>query len=66
MLNHVVLFHKTTPSAFRDRDIILFEATKHMSTMKAIGVSTYGSVEKLESRDVPRPVAPTGRDVLVQ
>ena len=37
-----------------------------MSTMKAIGVSTYGSVDKLESRDVPRPAAPTGRDVLVQ
>jgi hypothetical protein len=37
-----------------------------MSTMKAIGVSTYGSVENFESRVIPRPTAPTGRDVLVQ
>jgi hypothetical protein len=37
-----------------------------MSTMKAIGVSTYGSVENFESRVVPRPATPTGRDVLVQ
>ena len=34
--------------------------------MKAIGVATYGPVDNLESRDVPRPTAPTGRDVLVQ
>jgi hypothetical protein len=37
-----------------------------MSTMKAVGVSTYGSVENFKSRVVPRPAAPTGRDVLVR
>ncbi|OJJ69756.1 hypothetical protein ASPBRDRAFT_131142 [Aspergillus brasiliensis CBS 101740] len=34
--------------------------------MKAIGVAQYGSVDNLESREVPRPGSPTGMDVLVQ
>ncbi|KAJ4026301.1 hypothetical protein NW752_001240 [Fusarium irregulare] len=37
-----------------------------MSTMKAVGVSTYGPVDNLESRDVPKPNDPTGRQVLVK
>jgi hypothetical protein len=37
-----------------------------MSTMKAVGVSTYGPVDNLESRDVLRPESPTGHDILVQ
>jgi hypothetical protein len=36
-----------------------------MSTMKAVGVSAYGPVDNLESRDVPRPSNPTGHDILV-
>ncbi|KAI8712172.1 hypothetical protein NCS52_01314800 [Fusarium sp. LHS14.1] len=36
-----------------------------MATMKAIGVSAYGSIENFESRDVPRPISSTGRDVLI-
>jgi hypothetical protein len=35
-------------------------------TMKAIGVAEYGSIDKFESRDIPRPGSPTGKDVLVQ
>ena len=37
-----------------------------MSTMKAVGVSAYGPVDNLESRDVPKPNDPTGRQVLVK
>ncbi|KAH8742300.1 chaperonin 10-like protein [Diaporthe sp. PMI_573] len=37
-----------------------------MSTMKAVGVSAYGHIDNFESRDVPRPASPTGRDVLVK
>ncbi|KAH7184634.1 chaperonin 10-like protein [Fusarium flagelliforme] len=37
-----------------------------MSTMKAVGVATYGPVDNLESRDVPKPNDPTGRQVLVK
>ncbi|KAM0190633.1 hypothetical protein ACHAPI_009305 [Fusarium lateritium] len=37
-----------------------------MATMKAVGVAKYGPVDNLESRDVPRPGQPTGRDVLVK
>jgi hypothetical protein len=37
-----------------------------MSTMKAVGVSAYGHIDNFESRDVPRPARPTGRDVLVK
>ncbi|ENH73645.1 hypothetical protein FOC1_g10002898 [Fusarium oxysporum f. sp. cubense race 1] len=37
-----------------------------MDTMKAIGVAKYGGVDNLESRNVPRPGKPTGRDVLVK
>lgn len=37
-----------------------------MATMKAVGVASYGPVENFESRDVPRPSKPEGRDVLVQ
>ncbi|KAM0490245.1 hypothetical protein ACHAP8_011782 [Fusarium lateritium] len=35
-----------------------------MATMKAIGVAKYGHIDGVESRDVPRPSKPTGRDVL--
>ncbi|KAF4338416.1 NADPH2:quinone reductase [Fusarium beomiforme] len=34
--------------------------------MKAVGVSKYGPVDNLESRDVPKPDDPTGRQVLVK
>ncbi|EXK25208.1 hypothetical protein FOMG_18113 [Fusarium oxysporum f. sp. melonis 26406] len=34
--------------------------------MKAVGVSAYGSIDNFESRDVPRPASPTGRDVLIK
>jgi hypothetical protein len=37
-----------------------------MATMKAVGVAEYGPVDNFESRDVPRPGKPTGRDVLVK
>ena len=37
-----------------------------MSTMKAVGVAAYGPVDNLESRDVPLPGSPTGRDILVK
>ncbi|KAK2684503.1 hypothetical protein QWA68_016598 [Fusarium oxysporum] len=37
-----------------------------MATMKAVGVAKYGDVDNLESRDVPLPGKPTGRDVLVK
>ncbi|KAL6917231.1 hypothetical protein FSST1_008726 [Fusarium sambucinum] len=37
-----------------------------MATMKAIGVAKYGHIDGVESRDVPRPSKPTGRDVLVK
>ncbi|PNP58446.1 hypothetical protein FNYG_15109 [Fusarium nygamai] len=37
-----------------------------MATMKAIGVSKYGLVDNLESRDVPKPSDPTGRQVVVK
>ncbi|KAL4904648.1 hypothetical protein BDW74DRAFT_168257 [Aspergillus multicolor] len=37
-----------------------------MATIKAIGVAQYGSIDNLESRDVPRPSSPTGHDILVQ
>ncbi|KAK6207701.1 nadph2:quinone reductase [Colletotrichum tabaci] len=37
-----------------------------MATMKAVGVANYGPVDNLESRNVPRPERPTGRDVLVK
>jgi hypothetical protein len=36
------------------------------TTMKAIGVAEYGSVDNFEFRDVPRPKTPTGLDILVQ
>ncbi|KAF4346028.1 NADPH2:quinone reductase [Fusarium beomiforme] len=34
--------------------------------MKAVGVAKYGPVENLESRVVPRPSRPTGRDIIVK
>ncbi|RBQ75390.1 hypothetical protein FVER14953_20215 [Fusarium verticillioides] len=37
-----------------------------MATMKAIGVSKYGPIDNLESRDVPKPSDPTGRQVVVK
>src|SRR6478752_5489927 len=37
-----------------------------MATMKAVGVAEYGPVDNFESRNVPRPGKPTGRDVLVK
>lgn len=37
-----------------------------MSSMKAVGVAKYGPVDNLESRDVPKPNDPTGRQVLVK
>jgi hypothetical protein len=42
------------------------EITFTMSTMKAVGVSIYGLVDNLESRNVPKPNDPTGRQVLVR
>ncbi|KAF4959461.1 hypothetical protein FGADI_1682 [Fusarium gaditjirri] len=37
-----------------------------MSTMRAVGVSKYGPVDNLVSRHVPKPDAPTGRQVIVK
>lgn len=37
-----------------------------MATMNAVGVAEYGPVDNFESRNVPRPGKPTGRDVLVK
>jgi hypothetical protein len=37
-----------------------------MTTMKAVGVAEYGPVDNLESRNIPRPGKPTGRDILVK
>ncbi|KAH6695698.1 chaperonin 10-like protein [Plectosphaerella plurivora] len=37
-----------------------------MTTMRAVGVASYGPVDNFESREVERPSAPTGRDVLVK
>ncbi|KAL9560740.1 hypothetical protein ACKAV7_015057 [Fusarium commune] len=37
-----------------------------MATMKAVGVSKYGPVDNLESRDVPKPGDPIDRQVLVK
>ena len=34
--------------------------------MKVVEVSVYGPLENFESRDVPRPSSPTGRDMVVQ
>jgi zinc-binding alcohol dehydrogenase family protein len=39
---------------------------KMSSMMRAIGVSSYGGIENLQSRDVPRPPQPQGRQMLVQ
>ncbi|KAI1481284.1 GroES-like protein [Daldinia eschscholtzii] len=36
------------------------------STMHAVGVTEYGSVENLHSREVPKPTKPTGRQMIVQ
>ncbi|ROW16077.1 hypothetical protein VPNG_01908 [Cytospora leucostoma] len=36
------------------------------TSMRAIGVSTYGPVENLQSRQIPRPPRPTGRQMLVR
>lgn len=43
-----------------------FHSQFGMDTMKAVGVAKYGGVDNLESRNVPRPGKPTGRDVLVK
>ncbi|KAM0081661.1 hypothetical protein ACKRZS_006154 [Fusarium odoratissimum] len=43
-----------------------FDSQFGMDTMKAVGVAKYGGVDNLESRNVPRPGKPTGRDVLVK
>jgi hypothetical protein len=45
---------------------ILVHLNCTMATMKAIGVSKYGPVDNLESRDVPKPSDPTGRQVVVK
>ncbi|CAN9250592.1 unnamed protein product [Alternaria alternata] len=37
-----------------------------MASMKAVGVATYGPVDNFQSRDIPKPGEPTGRDVLVK
>lgn len=37
-----------------------------MATMRAIGVEKYGPIENLESRQVPKPGSPQGRDLLVR
>ncbi|CVL05578.1 NADPH2:quinone reductase [Fusarium proliferatum] len=37
-----------------------------MATMKAVGVSKYGPVDNLESRVVPKPGDPNGRQVIVK
>ncbi|KAI4860458.1 quinone oxidoreductase [Hypoxylon rubiginosum] len=36
------------------------------STMRAVGVSEYGPIDNLHSKEVPRPAKPTGRHMLVQ
>lgn len=36
------------------------------STMHAVGVTKYGPIENLQSREVPKPSKPTGRRMLVQ
>lgn len=39
---------------------------RNMATMKAVGVSKYGPVDNLESRVVPKPGDPNGRQVIVK
>lgn len=34
--------------------------------MRAVGVANYGPIENLESREVPKPPKPAGRQMLVQ
>ncbi|KUI53995.1 hypothetical protein VP1G_01442 [Cytospora mali] len=41
-------------------------STTHNTSMRAIGVSKYGPIENLESRQLPRPPKPTGRQLLVR
>ncbi|KAI1388701.1 quinone oxidoreductase [Hypoxylon trugodes] len=36
------------------------------STMHAVGVAQYGAIANLQSREVPKPSKPTGREMLVQ
>ncbi|KAI0181305.1 quinone oxidoreductase [Hypoxylon sp. FL1284] len=36
------------------------------STMRAVGVSEYGPIDNLYSKEVPKPPKPTGRQMLVQ
>lgn len=43
------------------------ELTRNNNTlMRAVGVSEYGPIENLESRKLPRPPKPTGRQMLVR
>ncbi|CAI6335333.1 unnamed protein product [Periconia digitata] len=44
----------------------LFSHVKMSSEMKAIGVAQYGAVDNLESKRIPRPSKPTGRQMRVQ
>jgi NADPH:quinone reductase-like Zn-dependent oxidoreductase len=37
-----------------------------MATMRAVGVEKYGPIENLESREVPKPGSPKGRDLLIK
>lgn len=39
--------------------------TRSTDTIQAVGVSKYGSLENLESRRLPKPPLPTGRQMLV-
>lgn len=34
--------------------------------MRAVGISSYGPIENLESREIPKPSKPIGRQMLVQ
>lgn len=41
-------------------------SNKDNTLMRAVGVSEYGPIENLESRQIPRPPEPTGRQLLVR
>lgn len=40
--------------------------TTNATTIRAVGVSNYGPLDNLESRHIPKPPAPTGRQMLVR
>jgi NADPH:quinone reductase-like Zn-dependent oxidoreductase len=41
-------------------------APSPVDTIQAVGISKYGSLENLESRRLPKPSSPTGRQMLVR